>query len=246
MKLLRKNITKRRRLVYRHRRRRIIRGGDIDNDANEIINRLSTYDHNSIADLLETIKDSPDFKAEVIKYKPRFDEKIKRSTCHYMETFDKFANEILITAIGTLRSRPTETTSNEDDETTPPKLTPDIVYQLYQGKDLNALIGALLDKYLSAQDNPCLLMKGTSATLHMRFVPKPKALQRHPLRGSLEQQQQSQPRGGSRRKNNRRTRRTQRGGIIVVIFIIIGAILLGIAAGSATFYLAYMQEQGGL
>lgn len=261
LKLVKKNITKRRRPVYRHRRRRIIRGGNnIDDDANDLINRLNTYDHNSIADLLETLKVDDNFKAEVIKYNPRFNDTIKRSTCHYMETFDRFVNETLITAIEALRSRPTtphETTptSNEDDETKPPKLTLDIINQLCQGKDLNALIGALLNKYLLAQDNPCLFTKGTSATLHARPQPQPgmKVKQPFPLRGSLEQQrlrslqtQQTQGGGSRRRKNNRRnrrTRRTQRGGIIIEIFIVLSAIVFGIVAGTATFYHAYMQDQ---
>lgn len=255
MKLVRKNITKRRRLVYRHRRRRIIRGGNIDDDANELINRLNTYDHNSIADLLETLNGNTDFKAEVIKYNLRFNDNIKRSTCHYMETFDRFVNETLITAIETLRrpTTPHETTptSNEDDETKPPKLTLDIVNQLCQGKDLNALnglIGALLDKYLSAQDNPCLLMKGTSATLHARPQQQQQRLTKYPLRGSLLEQQRLRslqaPGGGSRRKNNRRnrrtrrTRRTQRGGELVLTLIVVGfsALLLVIAATMAFLY----------
>ena len=253
LKLVKKNITKRRRPVYRHRRRRIIRGGNIDDYANELINSLNTYDHNSIADLLETLNGDDNFKAEVIKYNPRFNDTIKQSTCHYMETFDRFVNETLITAIEALRSRPTtphETTptSNEDDETKPPKLTLDIVNQLCQGKDLNALnalIGALLNKYLLAQDNPCLSMNGTSATLHARPQQQQQRLTNYPLRGSLEQQRlrslQAQGGGSRRRKNNRRnrrTRRTQRGGELVLTLIVVGfsALILVIAVITASMY----------
>jgi len=203
MKLVKKNITKRRR--YKNRRR-IIRGGTIDDDVKQLLKSLENYDHNSIADFLESYKGDPNFQAECKKI-GRFDNIIKnKSECNYTKSFENFVNEMLTTTIKTLRDSAVKQQQK-------PKLTPDAIDGLYQGMDdanIEMLIDSLMRQYTLAKGGPCLSVVGQAITTHGR-TSKPSSLLKIPLRIG----------GGSIRKKSRRLRRKQRGGD--VISMIIGA-----------------------
>jgi hypothetical protein len=205
MKLVKKNITKRRR--YKNRRR-IIRGGTIDDDVKQLLKSLENYDHNSIADFLESYKGHPNFQAACKKIGDRFDNidnMVKnKSECNYTKSFENFVKEMLTTTIKTLR--------DSADKQQKPKLTPDAIDGLYQGMDdanIEMLIDSLMQQYIKAKGGPCLSVVGQATTTHV-ITSKPSLL-KIPLRKV----------GGSIRKKSRRLRRKQRGGD--VISMIIGA-----------------------
>ena len=191
MKLVKKNITKRRR--YKNRRR-IIRGGTIDEAVRNLLKSLNTYEYKSIADLLETYRDDPKFQDECIRRGDRFGS-ILKSDCNYTKSFANFVNEMLTTAINTLRTTV--------DDQSKPKLTPEAIDGLY--KDMTKvtifeLLDLLMKKYISAKDGPCLSVIGTQSILHSR-----------------------KGRGGS--KKSRRLRRKQRGGEVLTILMGVGFVI---------------------
>lgn len=206
MKSLRKPITK--------RRRRIIRGGDIDNDVNELINNLNNYDPNSIADLLEELKGNDEFKKKLIEKNGQFAGKL--STCKYMETFDKFVNEMLITAINKLReTKPTD----EIGSSPKPVASFDDIGKLYQGKNIDELIGALMNRYFLDQGRPCLQVDGNRVKLNPRPTQQQQQKQQFSLRTGVRTGVRA---GGSRRKKSiRLRRRKQRGGLEPIISALI-------------------------
>lgn len=219
---MKKNITKRRR--YKNRRR-ILRGGNIDNDVDQLIKSLSGLDHRSIVDFLEKLKTDPDFRNGVkeIGDKERssqFDTTLK-STCHYTKSFDNFVDDMIATAVNRLRNEPTSETSEEPKQ----KLTPETITGLIpQGADLDALLNNLIERYAKAKVGPCLSVEGTAATFNRR-VPYNINSRRQPfpLRGPL------QPSGGSRRKNkkSKRMRRKQRGGLLFLLGLLgVGIVML--------------------
>jgi len=117
-----------------------------------------------------------------------------------MKTFENFVNEMLITAIKKLRETETKPTDGMAKKTAS---FYDIV-QLYEGKNIDRLIGALMQIYFSEQGKPCLEVTGKKITLQ--------------LKGRI---------GGSRRKKSRRLRRRkQRGGLepIIVALILTGIV----------------------
>jgi hypothetical protein len=223
-----KNITKRRR--YKNRRR-IIRGGTIDDDANELINSLSGYDYNSMADFLEKMKDDPQLKNALEKRSSQQFESVK-STCKYMETLDTFVVEMITTAVDTLRKAPSEKPKKQ-------LTTESMSGLLPENANLDELINKFMEKYAEARKVPCLLAEGKQMTLSQRPQNKPNsrgqgfALRKAPLasqRGPIYASGVG-PRmvGGSRRKNkkSKRTRRKQRGGDV---FLIVALVVVAIVA----------------
>jgi hypothetical protein len=121
-----------------------------------------------------------------------------------METFDKFVNEMLITAINKLR----ETKPTDEMGSSPKSVASfDAIGQLYQGKNIDELIGALMNRYFLDQGRPCLQVDGNRMKLNAR--PTQQQKQKIPIRKGAAQSST----GGSRRKNSRRLRRKQRGGL---------------------------------
>ena len=208
---MKKNITKRRR--YKNRRR-ILRGGNIDNDADQLIESLRGYDHNSMIKILENIKDSPTFRTALETQNSEF-ETIK-STCNYTDSFANFVDEMITTAVNTLRNEPTQTS-----EELKQKLTPDTISGLLpENVDLDALLNNLMERYAKAKVGPCLSVEGRKATLwHRASVDPNSRKQRFPLR-----------KGGSRRKNkkSKRTRRTHRGGGLEFLgaLVVVGVVMV--------------------
>ena len=160
MKLVKKNITKRRR--YKNRRR-IIRGGTIDEVVKNLLNSLNTYEYKSIAELLETYKDDPKFQDACKQRGQEWFGSILESDCNYTKSFVNFVNEMLTTAINTLRTTV--------DDQSKPKLTPDAINGLYKDipkPTIRQLLDLLMQKYISAKDGPCLSVFGTRAIVHSR------------------------------------------------------------------------------
>lgn len=227
-----KNITKRRR--YKNRRR-IIRGGTIDDDADQLINSLSGYDNNSMADFLEKMKDDPQLKNALKERSSQFE--MVRSTCKYMETFDKFVDEMIITAVNTLRNAPTPPSTQTSEEPKKQLTSESMSGLLPENANLDELINKFMEKYAAARTGQCLSAEGKQMTLSqrpqinqnsrgqgiaLRKAPPPQRTISYargvgPTRGV----------GGSRRKNkkSKRTRRKQRGG---EFFLIMGIVVVGL------------------
>jgi hypothetical protein len=237
-----KNITKRRR--YKNRRR-IIRGGTIDDDADQLINSLSGYDNDSMAVFLEKMKDDPQLKNALEKRSGQFE--MLKSTCEYTKELDNFVNEMITTAVKKLRNAPTPPSTTETTQTSeePKKqLTTESISGLIpQGADLEGLINKFMEKYAAARTGPCVYVEGKQITLSPRKLIKVNSReQQHTLR----QVPQYDPTkrgiiysrgvgakqygvGGSRRKNkkSKRTRRKQRGGDpFLIAALVVVAILV--------------------
>ena len=210
---MKKNITKRRR--YKNRRR-ILRGGNIDNAADQLIKSLSGLDHGSIVEFLEKLKTDPEFINGVkeIEFKERssqfdqFDTTLK-STCNYTKSLDNFVDEMITTAVNRL-NEPAPPSTTETSEEPKQTLTPDTIRELLpKNVNLDALLNKLMEIYAEARFGPCLSVEGQKATLLQRVSVDPNSRkQLFPLR-----------RGGSRRKNKkskRMRRRKQRGGDFLI------------------------------
>ena len=213
---MKKNITKRRR--YKNRRR-ILRGGTIDDDdADQLLANLNGLDRRSIVDFLENIKNDTTFRNAIKERSIQF-EKLK-NTCKYMESLDNFVDEMIITAIKTLRDNPYNPITSEESKQ---ELTLDNMSGLLpEGADLDALLNNLMNKYAAARIGPCLSVEGTAARFSQRaLVDSNERKQKFTIRGPLP----VQPRGGSRRKNKkskRMRRRKQRGGDFLIFLGILG------------------------
>jgi hypothetical protein len=215
---MRKNITKRRR--YKNRRS-ILRGGNIDDDADQLIESLRGYDHNSIVKFLENIKDNSEFINALKEKSSQFE--TLRSTCNYTQSFDKFVDEMIRTAVSALRNE--STTSEESKQ----NLTSDAISGLLpENTNLDALLKKLMEKYAAARDN-CLSVEGSKAKLSQKPDNNPNTMrQKYQLRrGPLLRPQGN---GGSRRKNkkSKRMRRKQRGGLepVLIALIATGAVIV--------------------
>jgi hypothetical protein len=213
---MKKNITKRRR--YKNRRR-ILRGGNIDDGADQLIKSLSGLDHSSIVDFLEKLKTDPEFINGVkeIGFKERsrqFDMTLK-STCNYTKSLDNFVDEMITTAVNRLRNEPAPPSTTETSEEPKQKLTPDTIRGLLpENVDLDDLLNNLMERYAKAKVGPCLSVEGQKAIISQRDPVDPNSRrQRFPLRN-----------GGSRRKNkkSKRMRRKQRGGSFLILLGLLG------------------------
>jgi hypothetical protein len=157
---MRRKITKRRRL---NKHPHIIRGGTIDDDVKSIIIKLKTYDHNAIANLLEKIKNDEEFKAACRERDDGVFGTIIKDECHYTKNFENFVDEMLTSAIVTLRTAHAREVR--------PLINEAIIEQLYGGENLNTLIEAFMRKYIETKSGPCLSVIGSAATLQQRQTP---------------------------------------------------------------------------
>ena len=182
---------KRKYITKRLRRKRILRGGDVDAEAKNIISTLkSTYTRQQVIDFLTAVKNNTDFKTKIeqqneqvksLKQTLQINEK---STCDYMKSFSKFVNELLITSIAELERMQDWTV---DEVQTPPKPIQDFLQSTGVGVDKvdkNNLMKAFVNQYCRALTEPCLKVIGVSVG-----------------KG-----------GRTRRNKNRHLRRTQKGG----------------------------------
>jgi len=216
-----KNITKRPR--YKNRRR-ILRGGNIDNDADQLLANLNGLDHRSIVDFLEKLKTDPEFRNGVkeIEFKERssqFDTTLK-STCNYTKSLDTFVYEMITTVVNRLRNEPAPPSTTETSEEPKQKLTPDTISGLLpENVELDALLNNLMERYAKAKVGPCLSVEGQKAIIS----------QRAPVDPNIRRQPFPLRKGGSRRKNkkSKRMRRKQRGGLLFLLGLLgVGIVML--------------------
>ena len=202
---MRRKITKRRRL---NKHPHIIRGGTIDDDVKSIIIKLKTYDHNAIANLLEKIKNDEGFKAACRERDDGIFGTIIKNECHYTKNFENFVDEMLTSAIVTLRRDDTAHAREVR-----PLINEAIIEKLYGGKNLNTLIEAFMRKYIETKSGPCLSVIGSAATLQQRQTPL--STPRQTLSTPRQTPRQTPKQGGSRRK------RIKRGGEPITIAIVV-------------------------
>jgi len=233
---MRKPITKRR--PYKNRRRIIRGGGNIDDDAKQLIDNLKGLDRRSIITFLESIKTNRKFTEELKKRNGQFYDKYK-STCVYMKTFENFVGEMITTTINTLRNEeqrtgPTQTSAP------PPEITEDTIRGLLpENANLDELLDHFMDKYIAAENSPCLSVDGTQKKLSEREISKREIGIEYSrrLRELNKQKLQNQRPGGTRRKNkkSKRMRRNQRGGEFIIILGVIAAVAILAVIGYAAY-----------
>ena len=239
---MKKHITKRR--PYKNRRRIIRGGGNIDDDAKQLIDNLKGLDRRSIITFLESIKTNDKFTEELKKRNGQFNDKYK-STCKYMKTFENFVQEMITTTINTLRNEqnergrgPTQTSAP------PPEITEDTIRGLLPANpNLEALLDHFMDKYIAAENSPCLSVDGTQMKLSERGM---SALDRRRLYSQQLKEKERLKHGGTRRKNkkSKRMRRNQRGGEFIIILGVIAVVAVLAVIGYAAYNV--IKSQNGL
>jgi len=194
---------KRKYITKRLRRKRILRGGDVDVEAENIISTLkSTYTRQQVIDFLTAVKNNTDFKTKIeeqneqvksLKQTLQINEK---STCDYMKLFSKFVNELLTTSINELRRMQDWTVVEVQ---TPPQPIQDFLQSTVVGVDKNNLMKAFVKQYRRALTEPCLKVTGVSF-------------------------RKSGQGGRTRHNKNRRLRRTQKGGDLTAVLGVVAFI----------------------
>ena len=104
--------TIKRKYITKRKRNRILRGGDVDTDAKNIIGMLKTnYTRQQVIDFLEAVQTSEEFKSKLKTASDNVTSSLNKelqirtdSTCDYMKTLEKFVNELLTTSINSLKS----------------------------------------------------------------------------------------------------------------------------------------------
>ncbi len=104
--------TIKRKYITKRKRNRILRGGDVDTDAKNIIGMLKTnYTRQQVIDFLEAVQTSEEFKSKLKTASDNVTSSLNKelqirtdSTCDYMKTLEKFVNELLTTSINSLKT----------------------------------------------------------------------------------------------------------------------------------------------
>jgi len=191
---------KRKYITKRLRRKRILRGGDVDAKAENIISTLkTTYTRQQVIDFLTAVKNNTDFKTKIeqqneqvksLKQTLQINEK---STCDYMKSFSKFVNELLTTSINELQLMQDWTVVEVQ---TPPQPIQNFLQSAGVGDDKNNLMKAFVKQYRRALTEPCLKVIGVSVGTG----------------------------GRTRHNKNRRLRRTQKGGDLTAVLGVVAFI----------------------
>lgn len=242
---MRKPITKRR--PYKNRRRIIRGGGNIDDDAKQLIDNLKGLDRRSIITFLESIKTNPKFTEELKKRNEQFYDKLK-STCNYIKSFENFVQEMITTTINTLRNEQNERGRGlTQTSAPPPKITEDTIRGLLpENANLEALFNNFMDKYIAAKTGPCLSVDGTQMKRSEPGISKREIGNEYSrrLREQNKQKLQKLQKGGTRRKNkkSKRMRRNQRGGEFIIILGVIAAVAILAVIGYAAYNVIQSQN----
>jgi hypothetical protein len=188
--------TIKRKYITKRKRNRILRGGDVDTDAKNIIGMLKTnYTRQQVIDFLKAVQTSEEFKSKLKTASDNVNSSLNRefqfnlkSTCDYMRTLEKFVNELLTTSIESLGTLQDWDITNPNPNGPPIEVSLNNYYTSYTGNK-NVLMKLFVKQYYRAINEPCLQVTGIGIT---------------PLKG-----------GRMRRTKNRRLRRTQKGGEVV-------------------------------